>query len=78
MLESKEGFKFECSGREFLTHGTEGLSLTKDGRVRCGYDMYVEFWDDTEEEYHSNFTDDEKKELALFMIYQWSKFGGLS
>jgi hypothetical protein len=34
-------------------------------------------WDNTKQEYVSDFTDGEKRELALFMIQKWRKFGGL-
>jgi len=78
MIETNDGYKFECSGREILTHGTEGISITKDEVVRTGYDGYAEMWDDETETYHSDFTNDEKKELALFMIEKWKLFGGLS
>lgn len=77
MIETNDGYKFECSNREILTHGTDGISITIDEEVIIGYDCLVEMWDDTKEEYHSNFTDDQKKELALFMIAKWSNFGGL-
>ena len=77
MTQTNDGFKFECSGREILLHGTDGISITIDEQVRSGYDSIVEMWDDTKEEYVSDFTDGEKRELALFMIQKWRKFGGL-
>jgi hypothetical protein len=72
-------FVFKSTGRNFSTHGMDGISITEDGVVRYGYDGYVELKDDEGcDDNDLEFTEEEKKELAVYMIEKWSKFGGLS
>lgn len=63
-------FLFECSGKSFSTDGCgEFINVDKYGLIRCGYDYMV---DDS-----SNFTDEERKELAIYMIGIWINYGKL-
>lgn len=74
----KDQYKFESSGRAFSTYGCDGISLSKEGKVRHGYDGYLELKDEQgKENYELELTDEEKKELAQFMVNEWSAWGGL-
>lgn len=78
MKNNDDLYVFESTGRSFSTHGMDGISITESGQVRYGYDGYVELkgndgYDDSELE----FTPEERKELAIYMIEKWTEFGGL-
>ena len=71
-------FEFDCTKRKFSTHGMSGISIDDIGSVTYGRDGYVDLID--EEGYDDadlEFTDEEKKELAIYMMDKWAEFGGL-
>jgi hypothetical protein len=71
-------YKFECSGRMFSTHGTDGLSFDSYNRLRYGYDGLVALKDDEGfDDSTLEPTQEEKKELALYMVHQWLEFAEL-
>lgn len=82
MIETKDGiYKFESTGR-FLEEA-EGLSILR-GNLRAGYDNYVDIlneegkaWHETEEDEDFVLKPEEKKEIALYVIKQWSDWAGL-
>lgn len=77
MKVEEDQFTFESTGRAFRTHA-DGLSLSYDGNVRGGYDSYTALIDkEGQDEYDFEFTDEEKKELAIYIIEQWANWGGL-
>lgn len=70
MIEVKDGYKFECSGREFYANnGIIGI----DARLQIseGYDGMISIFD---EEDHDAITKEEATELANFMINLWTKY----
>lgn len=75
MKEKEKGFKFQSSGRELHTHGTDCLSIGYDGSIRVGYDSYADIVENGEIFEDTIFTVEEKKELANYMINQWFEWG---
>jgi hypothetical protein len=75
---TNDGFELESTGKKVLTFGNEGLSLDDSNQMRFGYDGYIEYYDDSKEEYKVDFTDEEKKEIAKYVIERWARFAGLS
>lgn len=70
-------FQFQSTNRTFDI-SMDGISLTQSGEVRYGYDGYVNINDaeglpDAEIE----FTKEEKKELAAYIINQWNNWANL-
>ena len=77
MVKTEKGYRFECSGREVDTFGFDGFSIF-DNIVGVGKDCYPEFFDHETRKYSTEFSDNEKTELALHMIAQWTNFGLLT
>jgi hypothetical protein len=73
MLKTLKGFRFECSGREMDTFGFDGFSIFE-GVVGVGKDCRPEFFNNDTKLYSTEFSDEEKKELAEYMISQWVAF----
>lgn len=73
MIKIEKGYRFESSGREMNTYGFEGFSII-DGSVRVGYETYPEFFDEGSNSFTREFSDEEMKELAAFMIQEWKQF----
>lgn len=74
MIKTEKGFRFECSGREMDTFGFDGFSIYE-GVVAVGKDCHPQFLNPNTLLYTSEFSEAEKKELSIFMIIQWTKFG---
>lgn len=74
MIKTNQGYKFEKSGREFSTHGSDGLSITEDMEIAYGYDGNISITN-PENEYIPELTNEEKKEMAKYMIKLWTRFG---
>ncbi|MFA6151597.1 MAG: hypothetical protein WC716_09775 [Chitinophagaceae bacterium] len=72
MIKIEKGYRFQSTGREMNTYGFEGFSII-DGSVRVGFDTYPEFFDDESKTFTREFSDEEMKELAEFMIVQWKQ-----
>lgn len=75
MEEIDKGYKFECSGREINTFSVNGFSL-QDDTVSVGCDSSVKIIGEDWLE-PAQFTSDEKKELAKFVIQQWAEWADL-
>ena len=71
MIETKEGYKFESTGREFYANGYIGLSPRFD--IAQGYDGCIvpEPEDDNDS---CALTLEEAAELSGYMIKLWSEF----
>ena len=81
MIETKGGYKFESTGREVYTCGLRGISLdfSCGNALRYGSDGGFDQLDDDEESEHTTqVTPEEKKEIALYVIKQWSDWAGLN
>jgi len=78
MKATEDGFILESTRKEIFTYGTEGLSIDSDNNIRVGHDSYVEYFDSETLEYKSDFTDEEKKEIAKAVIEKWVSFSGLA
>lgn len=74
MIKTVKGFKFECSGREMDTFGFDGFSIFE-GVVSVGKESQPEFFDNYTKGYSTEFSSEEKLELAQFMVNQWNAFG---
>lgn len=77
MIQTEYGYKFESTGHEFSTHGSGGLSITDDGILRYGYDGIVDMANYDEDELFYELSEEEKKELAIYMIEKWALFGNI-
>lgn len=83
MIESEQGLIFESTGREVNLYGYNTLNIFKDQPsphcITSGYDNTVDirgmsFYEQLE----WDFTDEEKKEMAEYMIRIWAEYGKLN
>lgn len=72
MTETENGYRFKSSGRELITHGCDLISVSDDGGIYTGYDQGMDL------EPEGQLTDEEKTELAQYMILKWAKWAGIS
>ena len=76
MIVNDKGYQFECSGKQLDVYGAFGFSLL-DGNIRTGYDNDYRQYNHESEEVSDGLTEEEKKELAMFVISEWAKFGNI-
>lgn len=74
MTETNNRYKFLSSGRELITYGSDLISIGENGLVYSGYDQSADIQPYMEDIY---LTDDEKKELAEYMMEKWAKWAGI-
>ena len=74
MIDTKNGFKFESTGREeYANCGIIGIDA--EGEISEGYDGGI--YDTPDWEGKGGWTPEEKLELAVHMIKRWSKYGNV-
>lgn len=76
MIQTAAGYTFESTGKHLKHCGALGFSVL-DNIVRMGYDFEIIEYNDEKECLESDFTEEEKKELAKFVIEEWAKFAGI-
>ena len=74
MIKTDKGFQFESTGRLMDIFDCKGFSIFE-GVVGVGKDCVPEFFNEETKTYSSEFMDEEKVELSLYMIEQWAAFG---
>jgi hypothetical protein len=77
MRSTDKGFLLESTGKEILTFSADGLSLSSDNHLQSGFDNGLCYYDQSKDEYLQDFTEEEKKEIAMYVISQWANFAGL-
>lgn len=85
MLKTKDGYKFETTGRQFYANAFIGIQQRTDGtfEIAQGYDGSIDLEDENgislydENEMQVELSQPEKIELANYMIDLWKKFAGI-
>jgi hypothetical protein len=76
MIQTEKGYKFESTGKEIETFGVYGFSIFEN-QIRTGHDNTHGEYNEDKGFCESGLSDEEKKELAFFVIQEWCEFGGI-
>jgi hypothetical protein len=84
MIRINDGLLFESTGRviDISNPRLATLSLSCDEQeegkvIQYGFDGKAEFFNEATQQLDRNITDEEKKEVAAFMVEEWAAYGGL-
>lgn len=76
MKQNEKGYFLESTQRQIDVYGAFGFSLL-DSEIRTGYDNDYKKYNLEKECVESEFNDEEKKEIAKFVIEEWAKLADL-